>query len=388
MIFSTNLNNPGFFKQKFMTYIIEIQPTGTTIERRYSDFDSLRQELLKRYPGYLIPPIPKKKVGKTTETAFLLKRQDLLQRFLNEVLCHPILANSDLVCQFLTLAQKEWENRIKVMSKIPMSKNVSEFRTIQGTAKIEASETYETFCEKFYSLVGLSKDRYKVIKSFNKTIMNDFEKLSTSFSMASSAYSIMSTTLKAMGDPAHSEMFTFMCDLHKKLGEIYKGFKESFMTELVNFYRFYKYEMSSLEEIIEIQRNSFSAMNSLEKKLWAKKEHKFNQKNVITWDLDPSCKLTTELLLNDKAAAFKEMFHKETVDSQKSRMLYGFYTNKAVEEVNRIIKKQVIRTKDHLEKIPSLFIVKEEELVKTWEEFLEKMKAYNSKEKSNETISS
>ena len=56
--------NPGFLRSKYVVYVIDTEPKGFHVERRYNEFLSLRGELLRLNPGNVIAPIPKKKVGK------------------------------------------------------------------------------------------------------------------------------------------------------------------------------------------------------------------------------------------------------------------------------------------------------------------------------------
>lgn len=77
---------------------------------RYSEFESLRDNLSRLYPTLIIPPIPSKqsigdyavKQGKAKEDAVLIaRRKRLLQTFLNRLGRHPILSNEHIFHRFL-----------------------------------------------------------------------------------------------------------------------------------------------------------------------------------------------------------------------------------------------------------------------------------------------
>ena len=77
---------------------------------RYSEFESLRDNLSKLYPTIIVPPIPSKqtigdyavKQGKAKEDAGLIaRRKRLLQTFLNRLARHPILSNEHVFHRFL-----------------------------------------------------------------------------------------------------------------------------------------------------------------------------------------------------------------------------------------------------------------------------------------------
>lgn len=77
---------------------------------RYSEFESLRSNLVKLYPTVIIPPIPSKntigdyaiKQTKAKEDAALIaRRKRMLQTFLNRVARHPILSSEHVFHRFL-----------------------------------------------------------------------------------------------------------------------------------------------------------------------------------------------------------------------------------------------------------------------------------------------
>ncbi|KAI1796552.1 hypothetical protein LXA43DRAFT_986008 [Ganoderma leucocontextum] len=92
----------------YITYIIR---AGTAeAHHRYSEFESLRNNLVKLYPTLIIPPIPSKqtigdyavKQAKAKEDAAMIaRRKRMLQTFLNRIARHPILSNEHIFHRFL-----------------------------------------------------------------------------------------------------------------------------------------------------------------------------------------------------------------------------------------------------------------------------------------------
>ncbi|GBE86505.1 Sorting nexin-41 [Sparassis crispa] len=92
----------------YITYVIQ---AGTAIAyHRYSEFESLRSNLVKLYPTLIIPPIPSKqtigdyavKQAKAKEDAAMIaRRKRMLQTFLNRIARHPILSNEHVFHRFL-----------------------------------------------------------------------------------------------------------------------------------------------------------------------------------------------------------------------------------------------------------------------------------------------
>ncbi|KAF8899608.1 hypothetical protein CPB84DRAFT_1924292 [Gymnopilus junonius] len=115
---SVNSNSP------YITYVIQ---TGNTEARhRYSEFESLRENLSRLYPTLIVPPIPSKqtigdyavKQGKAKEDAALIaRRRRLLQTFLNRLARHPILSNEHVFHRFLD-GEVSWT---EVLNSPPLS---------------------------------------------------------------------------------------------------------------------------------------------------------------------------------------------------------------------------------------------------------------------------
>ena len=64
-------------------------------QRRYKEFDALRDTLSKRFPGMPIPFLPEKAVIGNKETPFLKDRRFYLERFLQKLLRFPTLLDSE-----------------------------------------------------------------------------------------------------------------------------------------------------------------------------------------------------------------------------------------------------------------------------------------------------
>ncbi|KZT70721.1 hypothetical protein DAEQUDRAFT_724842 [Daedalea quercina L-15889] len=99
---SVNSNSP------YIAYVIHAG--NASAHHRYSEFESLRLNLVKLYPTLIIPPIPSKqtigdyaiKQAKAKEdTAMIARRKRMLQTFLNRIARHPILSNEHVFHRFL-----------------------------------------------------------------------------------------------------------------------------------------------------------------------------------------------------------------------------------------------------------------------------------------------
>ncbi|CAG8509171.1 7414_t:CDS:2 [Acaulospora morrowiae] len=91
----------------YITYTIRVE--DQEVNRRYSEFESLRKSLMRLYPTLIIPPIPEKHSiadyatmqNKAKEDAVIGKRKRMLQSFLNRLSNHPQLSNEHVFHRFM-----------------------------------------------------------------------------------------------------------------------------------------------------------------------------------------------------------------------------------------------------------------------------------------------
>ncbi len=144
-----------------MVYVIDTQPKGFHVERRYNEFVTFRAELMRLYPGYIVPPIPHKKTGKALEPTFISKRKELLQLFLSDLLKHPLLRTAELLFNFLSLPTKDWEVKINVLAKMQPPKEPKECRTPEKRANVELTKASELYCVDLLNGVETLQSQYK-----------------------------------------------------------------------------------------------------------------------------------------------------------------------------------------------------------------------------------
>ena len=57
----------------YTTYLMTLYPLKVEICRRYSEFETLSETLLNRYPAILINPLPPKTVNKNADETVILR---------------------------------------------------------------------------------------------------------------------------------------------------------------------------------------------------------------------------------------------------------------------------------------------------------------------------
>jgi hypothetical protein len=138
------IQSSNFFQNNYVEYEIETITNDNNIilvKRRYSDFEWLRNTLLKNNPGLMIPPLPNKKMGsRRFELSFIEKRMKFLQNFIDNIINNKIfLANESLV-YFLTETNKEkFLFKMKELNNYVPSSFVEDLKTLSGYVLINSN---------------------------------------------------------------------------------------------------------------------------------------------------------------------------------------------------------------------------------------------------------
>jgi sorting nexin-8 len=362
------------FKGKYGCYVIVTPLKGYSVERRYSDFLALRQEMIREYPEYIIPPIPAKKLSGNVDPEFIQERKVELQKFLTEALIHPLLKNYDLLMKFISLSSKDWEERAKMIGKVVIPREIGQHETIEGEARILYSDAANDYCEKLNLAAKDLKESFKELRVINKTIAADFDKLSYSTTKAAIMYQKISSIYSNLNCGKNAELFLHMCDGYSRLGEACKVIKDEFAAYFGEFFSFYGNEMQAVEELIGRRKVIGENMESAEKKLFKKKEQRFEQKNTATWELGPSALANLNSLLTNKVLAFQEMFPKESEEAKRLRMAYGYFTNKIVQDFDRVQKKNEGPFKKNFIEAAEVLILKIEKVKQIWSDMMTRIK--------------
>lgn len=180
----------GFFSSKFVTYEVYTEMTCWSTRRRYSDFEWLRNILLKNFPGHLVPTLPSKKVGsRRFDDDFVYKRMIFLTKFLN-VLCESEhFKSSDALIAFLQCADRvTFENKMKDFNTLSGPQYVEDIRTFEGKVSVVDDEENEKYYQNINGYFNIQIQLYDRInysfKNYMRNITNactNLEELSKDF---------------------------------------------------------------------------------------------------------------------------------------------------------------------------------------------------------------
>ncbi|XP_013397548.1 sorting nexin-4-like [Lingula anatina] len=143
-------------QETYMVYLIETKITDETVEgygdpptsiwRRYSEFEMLRNYLEVMYPFVVVPPLPEKKATFTWQKSttdkfdpeFIERRRVGLENFVLRVASHPLMSQDELFRDFLK-QEEGW--REKLIETGYQAKGDSKLRTLSASYRIKKPDS-------------------------------------------------------------------------------------------------------------------------------------------------------------------------------------------------------------------------------------------------------
>jgi len=144
------------------------------------------------------------------------------------------------------------------------------------------------------------------------------------------------------------DSFNALGEVILKAAESCKQFEGIVSENFEKDFRYHRKELESITELLNEWNDSRLLYAKTNKKLKEKKETLHSQKDTSKWELSENCKYPLEVLMKNKKIAFQEMLPKETKDCMCCKDIYGYYSNKVPEELERIFIKDDVEIRKHL----------------------------------------
>ena len=328
----------GFLQKSYITYLINTLPFDFKVRRRYSDFEWLRQNLILFYPDCVVPSIPKKNYGDRFNELFILKRAKTLEKFLNNVLMDPILRNSSLLYDFLSLEKETaFSNKKNSIKKSDVPTVIENFVTLDGKAKLDFTSESEKY---FLNIKNFANDNEIVLKNMCTYIKNLNSEILT---VLNTIHEISILFLQLQGNSLKYKDNPDVIESYKICGKMFKDFEEKIKKEniilnvnLKEYFKFRKNRFRTINELGErVQQCKLNYLKGLDKLIDKKEE--YYKKDMSKWELDYRDDTYNRAdLLRNKKLAFSKMFPKDTKNVLQLREMYGFYLNRFIYEYERI----------------------------------------------------
>ena len=373
--------NNGFFSKTFINYLITTNPLDINVRRKHDDFTWLRERLSIIFNLNILPRLPKK--GKVNEDKHINKRIRNLEKFLNYLVKDPLIKNSNILYDFLTMENdKDFEKRKKIYNKMKTPTELKDIKTIDGIIRINVTANKEIYLDNIkansaFNETCLKKfnQNFKLLKEEMNTVIGrvlSFSPLFDKLIKISTTYLESSTIIESYNQMKN--IFNSCADMLKRQsGFFYNDVKEYLKLLSGNYHH-----TRELVQIVEAQKNNY---NKASKNLISKKIELFKKGDTNAWQLDIKDRNNLQEFYSDRIASYKKICFKETNNVIKVKEKYGYHLNKIISEFKRMKNINIV---EHKNKVIQ-FATKESEIVSDFFKIMGEIIGVMEKYKENAT---
>ena len=371
---SITIKNPkemdgGLFGKKYVIYEVFTAPLGWTVLRRFSDFDLFRTLLVKYFPGYIIPPLPSKKIGnKRFEKKFVLKRMKYLNIFINKLVEREEFKASDLVSCFLSYTDRgKFESKLKELQTKILSPYIHDYKTVDGKLII----TNDVENDKYLTNIGkYFKFQTDLFQKLNKCLRNFYNSMT-------SACDHLTEVHKYFDVIQYLNMRFFMQKPIIKSFEELKVFfenwknvlikqKELVKTHIKDFYKYVNMEEKAYIEVLDKREELKNKFISETTRITDKKIKLYATGDINKFELGDDQNIDKSRLLRDKPYAFENMCRNDSLNLEILSNQLGYINKMSMTELDKMLEKHITKNIEHIKIFDSQFYPTINDMLGTW----------------------
>ena len=335
--------NTSLLSAPYTVYEVCTKEMNWIVNRRYSDFDWLRNTLKKFFPRYLVPPLPGKKMGaRRLDQDFIEKRMKFLQRFIDEVInIETFKACEALICFLKMTDREQFDRKIKEMNSIVCSNYIQDIKTLSGKIMViddENNEKYYTNINNYFKLQIQIYNRLNYnLKSYYRNIniaCKNLEEVQKDFDTLEKLNS--KVQMKPEITRTYEELYIFF----KNWGRILSNENEIIKERIREFFKYQKMENIAYTELIESRENIKYVYMAAKKKLDDKKSKLYPYMDVNKWEIEENFNnIDFSLIYRDKIYAWEKMCTRETQALELLHQQIGYANQMNFSQLKKLILK-------------------------------------------------
>ena len=330
----------GFFSKSYITYLITTHGINLTVRRRYSDFVWLHQVIFDLYSYIIVPPVPKKNKigGDRFSDIFINKRMRYLEKFLNWLASNPVIKNSKLFYDFLSIEKEADFNKSKTSyNKIKPQTNIQEFISPNGKMNLGVKQEKEIYFQNIKDNIFYNQELLNKLNINLKQLKLQMDALIQKIVEVSKIWEELFNNSTKYYDEMN------IINTYKQMNKLFKNWEECLKKQnnliFVDVREYFKYIRNNFREMKYVNHNADnhkSVYYKVERNLINKKEELFKRGDISKWELDGQEKSNANILSQDKSSSLFKICSKDTNTCIQRRIYYGYYLNKAIEEFERV----------------------------------------------------
>ncbi|CAK94151.1 unnamed protein product (macronuclear) [Paramecium tetraurelia] len=326
---------PGsLFSKSYILYKITLDPYGYFISRRYSDFDKLREYLVKNYPDYYVPPIPKK-VTSSTKNKIADFRQLALEKFMNTIIRQfwfDSLVDSFFSCQ----NDNDLQNKLKQQKQ--RQYDIQNLATLNGQIECQISSQIEGFFSYQSSTFSKDLECYNNIRQISKKIVGLNKQLSQEYKSLADQFVNLQQRNRGQNE-----------QIPEKVDEIYyKHLNQMFLTwsrkqediglivtkHLSYFYKYQNQVIETLKEKIKYRDSLRDETLKQLQKIESKIDKQFKELNDS--QIQQRTQTQSQEIFTEKQQK-QSLFPKETKQYEVISDNFGYFNNNIYQQIQIIM---------------------------------------------------
>ncbi len=330
----------GFFSKSYINYLVTTSGLNLNVKRRYSDFVWLHQVIFDLYSYIIVPPVPKKNKlgGDRFSNVFINKRMRYLEKFLNYLVANPVIKNSKLFYDFLSIEKEADFNKSKnTYQKMKPHTNIKEFYSANGKMNLGVKQEKEIYFQNIKDNTSYNQELLNKLNISLKQLKIQMDIFIQKIEEVTQIWQdLFKNSTKYFDEMNITNTYDQMTKLFTNWSESLKKQNTLIFVDVREYFKYVRNNFREMKYVLHSAENQKANYYKIERNLINKKEDLFKRGDVTKWELDPQEKTTGNILLQDKSSALFKICSKDTNTCIQRRIYYGYYLNKAIEEFERV----------------------------------------------------
>ena len=273
------------------------------------------------------------------------KRMRVLEKFIREISIHPLLRNSQIFYDFISIRDDQDFNKKKQSySKITPPERVDDVKTLNGEIDIGSNKEKEIYAEGIKHVCESNEIMMKKITKEYKLLNDDMQNVVNRMNNLSVLWKDLCTQsiTNKEGDVVAS-IYESLSKLMDNWAKMQQNMVNSINIKLREYFRYIKNEFHYIKEYYSDYEYTKNNYKKCFEKLMEKKRALFEEKKVDDWGLDKEDLENKILLFREKELSMEKMLPEETKKIKDKKKLYGCYLNSFISEYENIKNLNAIR---------------------------------------------
>ena len=260
-----------------------------------------------------------------------------LESFLNYLLQNPLIKNSSILTDFLTIANENDFNtkQTSYNSKQP-PKATKDFQTISGKIKVNFNGDHETGIKDIRTYSEVNNGLFDRLSTEYKALYNEMLSVSERLLNISNIWKdVYKNTVRFNDNDDIKAAFKAMSAITEKWSKCEQSQAEIVKKDIRDYFNYVNKEFVSMKNLcLQVENVKYTYYKESEK-LGNKKEELFRKGDTDKWELKEEDANRKNELIGDKQLAMDKMLPKESEQLEELKSFYGASLNSIIAEYER-----------------------------------------------------